>query len=270
MPELPEVETTVRGLRRNLLGRSIVGVYNNWPRHIVNVSVEELRDRISGAKIDSIHRRGKYLIFTLSSNESLVIHLKMSGSLAFVDQVEPTDPYAHTVFNVGGKHELRFHDVRKFGRVYLVQQSSEIVGDLGPEPLDESFSPELFYTMLHGKKRLLKPLLLDQTFIAGIGNIYADEALHWAEIDPRRQSDTLSKLESDTLHMGIRHVLNLAIERNGSSISSYRKPDGDPGNMQDSLKVYGQAGMPCPRCGNKIERIKLGSRSTHFCPACQK
>ena len=270
MPELPEVETTVRSLRLTVPGNKILGMTNDWPGHIVKPDIIEFHDRVAGSSFESIARRGKYLIFALDSGDFLIIHLKMTGHLSVVDGLEPRDPYAHTVFLLDSGSELRFRDVRKFGRIYLVADQNEVLGKLGPEPLENSFTPELFYSMLHGRKRILKPLLLDQTFIAGLGNIYTDEALHRAAIHPRRHSNSLSHSESSSLFHGIRDVLELAIEKNGASIDSYRKPDGTKGSMQNSLQVYGRSGEPCPRCGNDIQRVILGNRSTHFCPICQK
>jgi formamidopyrimidine-DNA glycosylase len=270
MPELPEVETTVRSLRQTIPGNKIVGMTNDWPGHIALPEINEFQDRVAGSSFKSIARRGKYLIFALDSGDFLIIHLKMTGHLSVVDELEPRDPYAHTVFSLDSGTELRFRDVRKFGRIYLVADPNEVLGKLGPEPLGDSFTPELFHSMLRGRKRILKPLLLDQSFIAGIGNIYADEALHRAAIHPRRHSNSLSRSESHSLFHGIRDVLELAIKNNGASIDSYRKPDGTKGSMQNSLQVYGRSGEPCPRCGNIIQRVILGNRSTHFCPFCQK
>ncbi len=270
MPELPEVETTVRSLREPLINKTIVGMKNDWPGHIVNAEISEFRDRVVGSTFQSIARRGKYLIFSLDSGEFLIIHLKMTGHLSVVDELEPQDPYAHTVFLLDSGKELRFRDVRKFGRIYLVEDRDQVLGKLGPEPLEKSFTPELLYSMLQRRKRILKPLLLDQSFIAGLGNIYADEALHRAAIHPRRHSNSLNQAESHSLFHGIRDILEMAINRNGASIDSYRKPDGSKGSMQNSLQVYGRSGEPCPRCGNSVQRVILGNRSSHFCPSCQK
>jgi formamidopyrimidine-DNA glycosylase len=269
MPELPEVETTVRMLRPMLMGRSIIGMENNWPRHIVTPEVRQFRERIFRHQIQSIHRRGKYIIFTLDHDEFLLIHLKMTGHLSIADVSEPPDPYVHTTFILDDGDQLRFKDVRKFGRVYLVNNTDEILGRLGPEPLDSDFTGETLHGMLRGRNRILKPLLLDQTFIAGLGNIYTDEALHDAAIHPSRMAKSLTKNESHDLHQSIRSILLTAIRRNGSSVGNFRKPDGTPGEMQNALKVYGQAGADCHRCGSPIERMILGGRGTHYCANCQ-
>jgi formamidopyrimidine-DNA glycosylase len=269
MPELPEVETFVRALRRPLIGRTFVGLRNDWPRHISVPPPDELRDRITGCRIEFIDRRGKYLVFSLSRDETLIIHLKMSGHLSVVPGDTPADPYAHTVFELDDGRELRFRDPRKFGRVYLVRDPAGVLGPLGPEPLAEEFTVDRLADRLAGRKRVLKPLLLDQTFIAGIGNIYADEALFYAGLRPTRISNSLTVAEVAALHAAIRKVLALGIDREGASISSYVKPDGQMGDMQNAVAVFRRSGQTCYQCGGPIERIVLGSRSTHFCPNCQ-
>jgi len=270
MPELPEVETFVRALRAPLLGRAITGVRNDWPRHVVLPALDELSRRIAGRRIEAIDRRGKYLVFTLSDDETLIIHLKMTGHLSVVPPDTPPDPYAHTVFELDDGRELRFRDPRKFGRVYLVHDPMAVLGPLGPEPLDGDFTAEELIDRLSRRKRVLKPLLLDQTFIAGIGNIYADEALFYAGIRPTRRSDTLTAEEMAALHAAIRRVLALGIDREGASISTYVKADGEMGQMQNEVAVFRRTGQSCYTCGGPIERIVLGGRSTHFCPNCQR
>lgn len=269
MPELPEVETVVRALRRPLLGRIITEVRNYWPRHIATPSVAELQQRIHGRRITAVNRRGKYLLFPLDDGQTLIIHLKMSGHLAVVSSETPPDKHTHTIFALDNGHELRFRDTRKFGKVYLVEDAAEIVGKLGPEPLEDSFTVALLQERINGRKRSLKPLLLDQTILAGVGNIYADEALFYAGLHPQRHANTLTETEVAALHAAIQQVLQMGIEREGASISSYIKPDGEKGEMQDAVAVFRRTGQPCYRCGTFIERIVLGGRSTHFCPVCQ-
>ncbi|MBP6786901.1 MAG: DNA-formamidopyrimidine glycosylase [Candidatus Promineofilum sp.] len=270
MPELPEVETFVRALRAPLVGRTIISVVVKWPRHIAVPPPAELLRRIAGRRIEAIDRRGKYLVFTLSDDETLIIHLKMTGHLSVAPADKPADPYAHTVFTLDDGRELRFRDSRKFGRVYLVHDPADILGPLGPEPLMGDFSAVELAARLAGRKRVLKPLLLDQTFIAGIGNIYADEALFYAGIRPTRRSDTLTTDEIAALHAAIRQVLTMGIERGGASISTYVKADGEKGGMQEVMAVYGRGEEACRTCGRPIERIVLGGRSTHYCPYCQQ
>jgi formamidopyrimidine-DNA glycosylase len=228
-----------------------------------------MRERISGTTIIEIDRRGKYLVFTLDSGDSMIIHLKMTGQLLMQSCSTPVPEHVHTVFLLSGSEELRFRDVRKFGRVYLTADSDEILGKLGPEPLEEFFTPDLLYQKLVSRRRIIKPLLLDQNFIAGIGNIYADESLFKAKLAPRRTSNMISRSESDHLHTSIRATLQRAIENGGATINDYRQPDGSEGEMQNSFRVYGREGEPCFRCDGVVVRIVLGSRSTFFCPSCQ-
>lgn len=270
MPELPEVETFVRALRPPLLGRVFVDVRNDWPRLIVTPGLDELRARLAGRRVEAIDRRGKYLVFTLSDDETLIVHLKMSGHLSVVEAGAPDDPHVHTVFTLDDGRELRFLDTRKFGRVYLVRDPAEVLGPLGPEPLGDDFTAERFAARLRARRRVLKPLLLDQTFVAGVGNIYADEALFDAGILPWRNSNTLGDGEAAALHTALRRVLALGIERQGASVRTYYKPDGTRGEMQDEFAIYGRTGLPCVRCGTPVKRIVLGGRSTHYCPACQR
>jgi formamidopyrimidine-DNA glycosylase len=270
MPELPEVETVVRALRQPLIGRTITAVRNDWPRHIGTPALDELRARIQGCRIEAIHRRAKYLVFSLTQGETLIIHLKMSGHLAVVDASTPANKYVHTAFELDNGQELRFRDTRKFGRVYLVHDLEQILGRLGPEPLEADFTHDVLGERLNGRTRALKPLLLDQQLIAGVGNIYADEALFYAKLHPTRPANTLSKHEITALHGAIQKVLRLGIEREGASIDLYAKPDGSKGDMQNAVAVFRRTGDPCYNCGRPIERIVLGGRSTHFCPNCQK
>jgi formamidopyrimidine-DNA glycosylase len=269
MPELPEVETTVRALRGPLIGRIITEVRNDWPRHIVTPTLSELQQRIYGRRIEAIHRRGKYLVFSLSEGETLIIHLKMTGHLAVVNKSEPANKHAHTIFNLANDQELRFRDERKFGRVYLVSDPQEVLGSLGPEPLSPSFTIDVLRERLLGRRRAIKPLLLEQNIVAGIGNIYADEALFYAGIHPERPANTLLPAEIAALHAAIQKVLKLGIEREGASISRYVKPDGSRGEMQNEVAVFRRTGQPCYRCQNVVQRIVLGGRSTHYCPTCQ-
>jgi formamidopyrimidine-DNA glycosylase len=269
MPELPEVETTVRALRQPLVGSVITEVRNYWPRHIVTPALPELQARIHGRRVEALNRRGKYLVFTLSDGETLIIHLKMSGHLSVVEANTPANPYVHTIFALADGRELRFRDPRKFGRVYLVQDPADILGPLGPEPLEPSFTPDAFAARLAHRRRVLKPLLLDQTIIAGVGNIYADEALFYAGLHPERRSDSLTPVEIEALHAAIQKVLAMGIAREGASIDRYVKPDGSKGDMQNAVAVFRRTGDSCYHCGAPIERIVLGGRSTHFCPHCQ-
>jgi len=272
MPELPEVETVVRELRQggsargaSVVGQTIARVTVRWPRHIATPSAKVLQQQLPGQTITGLGRRGKYLIFELS-RDVLLIHLKMSGDLTQVPAGAPRDKHAHTIFHFTDGTALRFSDTRKFGKVYLVGRADEVVGRLGPEPLERAFTAARLGQMLAGRRRLLKPLLLDQTFLAGLGNIYTDEALHLAGLHPQRLSDSLSPTEVRALWLGIRRALRTGLRHNGASIDwVYRG-----GGYQHYFRVYDQTGKPCPRCGTLIRRMVVGQRGTHYCPACQK
>ncbi|MCL4263947.1 MAG: bifunctional DNA-formamidopyrimidine glycosylase/DNA-(apurinic or apyrimidinic site) lyase [Anaerolineae bacterium] len=269
MPELPEVETTVRALRPYLVGHTITYVQNSWPKHVAIPTVPEMQMRLHGRAITAINRRAKYLVFSLDDDETLIIHLKMSGRLLVVRRDEPADKHVHTVFGLDNGQELRFWDQRKFGRVYLVRDPQQVLGGLGPEPLAAEFTVARLAERLHGRSRILKPLLLDQAFIAGIGNIYADESLFYAHLHPQRTADSVSPEEVVALHAAIQKSLRLGIEREGASIDLYVKPDGSKGDMQNAVAVFRRTGYPCVQCGTPVRRIVLAGRSTHFCPHCQ-
>lgn len=270
MPELPEVETTVRALRRPLVGETFKIAHLYWPRHVETPGPEEFKNRLPGQRIEAIRRRGKYLVFMLSGEDTLIIHLRMTGHLSVVEKDAPLTDHTHTVLELLGEKEVRFRDMRKFGRLYLVSDPAQVLSKLGPEPLAPSFSPDVLADRLQGRSMRLKSLLLDQSFIAGVGNIYADEALHYAGLHPLRGADTLQEKEVVALYHAIQKVLRMGIERQGASIDRYRNPDGSRGQMQDAVAVFGRTGELCYQCGTPIQRIVVGGRSTHFCPSCQK
>ena len=283
MPELPEVETIVRRLMRGEpverglpaypppIGHSITCVWTDWPR-AAYPSAQVIMRNLPGHRIESITRRGKYIIFSLSPCHSvtlspchLLIHLKMSGRLDVLAAETPRDKHVHFAFTLDNGYELRFNDTRKFGRVYLVDDPSEITGNLGPEPLDAGFTLKAFRQLIGDKSGALKPLLLDQTFIAGIGNIYADEALWRARLHPLRHAASLKPDEVAALYRGIRQALSDGIRHEGAAID-WVYPEG---NYQDHFRVYGRTDEPCRRCGSAIRRIVVGQRGTHYCPRCQ-
>jgi formamidopyrimidine-DNA glycosylase len=281
MPELPEVETVARDLRPKLVGAEIVGVRSSWARTLRNVDAEAFTAAVTGRTIDAVGRRAKLLVVELSGGLGLTIHLKMTGQLFVVGSGVPDDPYVRLVFELAGGRELRFRDIRKFGKVGLYERDPR-TGDLlierggagvfaatGPEPLDEAFTLRDFRRRLRARRGRLKPLLLDQSFLAGIGNIYADEALWAARLHPLRPAASLRPADEKRLFEAVRRVLAEAVERRGSSIDDYTAPDGD-GAMQERLQVYQRSGKPCPRCGRPIRRIVVGGRSTHFCSWCQR
>jgi formamidopyrimidine-DNA glycosylase len=274
MPELPEVETAVRELREPLLGRTITrAVFPKDPGRMVNIDPRQMADRIAGQRIERITRRAKYLIFHLNGDK-LIVHLKMTGHLYVLppDEENPYDRWVRVRFSLDNGQELRFSDSRKFGRVYLCSQPEEVLPNLGPEPLEDDFTLDVFRERLSGRKGVLKSLLLNQAFVAGVGNIYADEALHIARLHPLRTADSLADDEVARLHAAIRQALADGVRYEGASINSYRKPDGSRGDSQNHLRVYRERSnqdQPCPICGGPITKIWVGQRGTHFCPTCQ-
>jgi formamidopyrimidine-DNA glycosylase len=264
MPELPEVETIVRSLRPELVGRTIASADLLWARTLAMPSPELFARQIAGQKIQAVTRRAKYLNLQLT-NLNLFIHLRMSGDLSIRPADAPPEKHDRLQLNLSDGRRLAFNDARKFGRVWLVSDPNDVVAGLGPEPLDPDFSPEMLYENLHMRHRQLKPLLLDQGFLAGLGNIYTDEALHFSRVHPLRLSDTITVAEAEKLLEGIRTVLLAGIEHNGASFDwVYRG-----GSFQNHFQVYGRAGEACPVCGAPIQRIVVGQRGTHFCPGCQ-
>jgi formamidopyrimidine-DNA glycosylase len=270
MPELPEVETVARGLSAPLVGQIFASVTVRWPRTIAEPAVEEFKEQIVGRRVLSVGRRGKYVVISLDRGY-LLIHLKMSGRLQVVPAGEPLDKHTHTIFDLEGGAQLRFRDVRKFGRVYLVSEMEQVTAKLGPEPLASEFTLHLFRQRLARRSGRLKSLLLNQAFVAGLGNIYADEVLFAAGLHPLRKADTLTGQEQERLYLAIRTVLHRAVTGRGTTLSDggYTDARGRPGEYQDRIAVYGREGEPCRECGASIERIVVGGRSTHYCPCCQ-
>jgi formamidopyrimidine-DNA glycosylase len=270
MPELPEVETIARRLREegggepSILGRTVHSAEIRWPRHIASPVGAEFLQTIAGQSIDSVGRRGKFLILGLSGG-FLLIHLRMSGDLYVVPAGGPLGKHDHTVWHLSGGMDLRFHDPRKFGRVWLTGDPTDVLARLGPEPLAPEFTAARLGRMLRARRRQLKPLLLDQTFLAGLGNIYADESLFRARLHPLRRSDSLHPAESARLWRAIRGALREGIIRNGASIDWVYHG----GKFQNHFRVYGRAGKPCGRCGTAVRRMIVGQRSTFLCPRCQ-
>lgn len=269
MPELPEVEVIAQGLDVSLRDHIIQSVELLWPRAVAIPEPAAFVERAIGRRFTQVWRRGKYLVFNLDDGQYLLAHLRMTGSFCFLPREEPLDPYVRAIFQLDGAYDLRFADIRKFGQLYLVDRLEDVLGGLGPEPLDAHFSSEQFAAMLRRRHARIKPLLLDQTFLAGMGNIYTDEALFQAGIHPLRCSDSLSEAESRRLHAAIQAVLRDAIARRGTTLDTYRDAEGKQGNNQYYLNVYGRKDAPCPRCGRPIQRIVIGQRGTYFCAHCQ-
>ena len=269
MPELPEVETITRDLRPLLVGRTIVDVAVGWEGCVDRPTVGSFCDQVVGRRIEDVGRRGKFLTFTLSGGRTLLVHLRMTGSLLVREASEPWETHARLSLRLDNGKEMRFVNVRKFGRVYLVRDPDEVLGDLGPEPLDDAFGVAEFRSLFGNRRGMIKPLLLDQRFIAGLGNIYVDEALVRAGVHPRRRADTLAAEDLSRLYHAVQEVLREAIANEGTSRSDYVRPDGSEGTYGERLRVSGRAGEPCPRCGTEIVRIVVGGRGTYICPWCQ-
>lgn len=287
MPELPEVETVARGLRPQLLSRAFVSVQVLWERTIDQPDVPTFCAALTNATVVDIGRRGKYITLGLSTGQTLLTHLRMTGKLLIQPTNQPStqptthlanwpipndDPHTRVRFRLDDGRWLLFSDTRKFGRMYLVDDPLEVLGGLGPEPLAKDFTPARLAEMLAGRRGRIKPLLLNQNFLAGLGNIYTDEALWRAGVHPLRGAGTLAPDEIARLHAGIVSVLHEALEGGGTSLrdNQYRQPDGSVGAHQELLAVYGQAGRDCPRrCGARMERLVVGQRGTYVCPRCQ-
>jgi formamidopyrimidine-DNA glycosylase len=282
MPELPEVETVARDLRRLVVGATIVGAAGDWPRLVAShASIDAFARAIAGRRIEGVGRRAKLVVVELSGDAALTIHLKMTGQLFVVPSGAPADRHLHLTLALDDSRELRLRDIRKFGRVGLWPRDPltgvildgdagrDLFAGHGPEPLSASFTARAFREQLRGRRSRLKPLLLDQGFVAGIGNIYADEALWRARLHPLRRVTSLHPPDEARLHREVRAVLSEAIDRRGASIDDYTAPDGD-GAMQEHLAVYQRAGEACLRCGRPVRRIVVGQRATHFCGWCQR
>ncbi len=275
MPELPEVETIARLVRPALVGRRIAGLRASWKRTLGGAAPSSVARAVCGATLASVGRRGKFVVLALERAGApaggLFLHLRMSGRL-HVDPMEaPRRPYERVSLALDDGNELRFVDVRKFGRFVFARDPGAILGALGPEPLDAAFTAEWLDRGLRSRRRALKPLLLDQTFVAGLGNIYVDESLFRARLHPLTRSDRVGPDGAARLWRAIRRTLGEAIEREGSSFDAfYLTPEGQPGSYQERFRVYGRDAKPCRRCGTRIQRLVVGQRGTHVCPRCQR
>jgi formamidopyrimidine-DNA glycosylase len=275
MPELPEVQTIVNDLNAaDLIGRRITEAKVFWPRSIAEPLPDIFCRRMKRQKLTAIWRRGKFLVFDFESGSRLLMHLRMSGRLHLVPSATAVSKHEHVILGFSGKRQLRFHDTRKFGRLYLTDDPEKILSRLGPEPLADEFTVKVLAERLQSRKRLLKPLLLDQTFLAGLGNIYVDEALWEAKLHPCRMASSLSKSEVRALHQAISLVLKRGLKNMGTSLGT-GKPNfysiaKHRGRNRDELNVFRRNGLSCPRCRSEIQRIVVGQRSTHICGSCQK
>jgi formamidopyrimidine-DNA glycosylase len=292
MPELPEVETIARDLRGLVAGARIVGARSNWPRTLRSHEPDDFAAAVSGREIEGVGRRGKQLLVWLGPGAStddpapaqagravLTVHFKMTGQLFVVAAGSPEDRHVHVVLALADGREIRFRDIRKFGRMGLYRRDpvtglpadgeAEGVLATGAEPLSDDFTAATLGRLLARRRGRLKTLLLNQDFIAGVGNIYADEALWRSRLHPLRDAQSLRPDHARRLHRALRDVLAEAVERRGSSVDDYTAPGGD-GSMQEYLQVYQRAGEPCVRCARPIRRIVIGGRATHFCSWCQR
>lgn len=270
MPELPEVETIRRGLISgsdgvpSLVHQRITSVDLFWPKTVASPDPLQFIQGLQQREIVNLSRRGKFLLINLDHG-TLIFHLRMSGDLRMQPAGEPTQKHDRLQLNFNSGWKLVFNDTRKFGRAWLTEDPQKVLSGIGPEPLDPDLTPDKFHAMLQVRSRQIKPLLMDQRFLAGLGNIYTDEALFSAGIHPLRRSDTLTQPEAERLLAAIREVLQQGILAKGASIDwVYRG-----GDFQNHFQVYKRTGSPCPRCGTPIQRIVVGQRSTHFCPVCQ-
>ena len=277
MPELPEVETVCRTLDVCLTGRSIVAFELFWPRTLATPDLGAFRAATVGQRVARVRRRAKLVVIELSSGDAITVHLRMTGELRFHDAtIEPDEarlPYLRARFELSGGTRLFFYDTRKFGRIALTRatERERFFARYGAEPLEPAFTANALHALLHARQRQTKPLLLDQTVIAGLGNIYVDESLFASGIHPLQRSDLIDIHATHALHSAIQHILTEAIALRGSTFRDYRTGLGDIGGAQSRWLVYGQRpGTPCPRCGAPLERLVIGQRGSIFCPRCQQ
>lgn len=274
MPELPEVETIAADLRPHLVGRTIERCELSFPTIVRHPEPEQFIDALVGIRIESVGRRGKYILIGLTGDILFVVHLGMTGHLSIVDPVAPLEKHTHAVLFLDDGKQLRYRDPRRFGRLLLGSEdallSSKKMPRLGPEPIDPDFAADELYRRLRKRRTALKAVLLDQTAIAGVGNIYADESLHRAGLRPDRIASKISQRSARRLHESLRESLQAAILNRGSSVDTYRDAWGEMGGQQERLLVYGRAGEPCFTCGRPLSSKRIAGRTTVFCRHCQK
>lgn len=274
MPELPEVETIRKDLERELVGRAVLDITASAPK-VLKPSLKVVLEAIKGKKIEGFERRGKLLIVRLSGEKTLGIHLRLTGRLLIRNEGDPEDEWQRAVIKLSGGKELRFSDLRLFGYIKLFKDEKEVeetLAKIGPEPLSGELAGEKFYTILQKTSRPIKIVLLDQKLISGIGNIYANEALFEAGIHPLTKANQLTKNQAANLYKAIEQILKEGLELRGATIADemYRDAYGRRGGYERKVRVYQQAGKPCPKCGTKIEYFRVGQRGTYICPKCQK
>ena len=270
MPELPEVETVVRFIRPKIVGKTIkeVAPQNNYDKVFATHTAEQINSLIAGQSIIDVTRRGKYIVLNLDRGH-LLIHLRMTGRLLLNLSEDDKLKHLTAIVHFKDNSSLYFKDYRKFGRLYYYDSMDYINNKLGIEPLSKSLTEEWLYMNLQNSKRQLKPLLLDQGFIAGLGNIYVDEALWYAKLHPQQIGLSVSKKKSKVLHSAIQRLLQTAIDNQGTTIINFYFGEGKKGNFREQLQVFGRQDKNCSRCKTVIEKIRVAQRGTHFCPRCQ-
>jgi formamidopyrimidine-DNA glycosylase len=272
VPELPEVETIRRGLEPFVVGRRIERAAIRDPRLTRPFDPDEVARQLRGERITGLDRRGKYLVVRFESGRVLLVHLRMTGNFRVAGSDPADGPHDRAVLRLDNGSDVIYRDIRRFGTWLLVEPHelepylAERVGD---EPLEEAFRTAALASRLAGRRAPIKAALLDQRTVAGLGNIYADEALWRARIHPLRPAGELERHELRRLHRALRDALRMGIARQGATLSNYATPNGERGRMQEEFKVYGREGEPCPRCGTPIEKIRAAGRGTHYCPNCQ-
>jgi len=274
LPELPEVETIRRSLTEKLAGLTIDNLDIYFEKIVKEpTDIDRFKEIVTGKKIKGLDRLGKYLLLQLSDNYIIVIHLRMTGRLLYVADYEDVTKHTHLIFHLGNNYHLRFVDVRKFGTIYLLKDNEldtiKGLAHLGPEPLSENFTAQVFADSLKKKSKKIKQVLLDQDIVAGLGNIYADEVLFESHILPDRPANSLKAEEVEELYKSIIKIIKEAIDHRGTTFSDYVDGEGKKGEHQDHLKVYQRTEQPCSRCQCPIKKEKIAGRSSHYCPGCQ-
>ena len=274
MPELPEVETVKRGLNQLVKGATIQKVDVLYAKMIQNVTATDFKRRLRERKIIRIDRRGKYLLFRLSHQLTLVSHLRMEGKYMVHRTGDPIDKHDYVIFHLTDGRELRYNDTRKFGRMWLIKNGEEKtvsgLGTLGPEPTASDLTFAYLKKIMNKSRGQIKPFLLNQSHIAGLGNIYTDEVLWMSKIHPKQKTNLISDAKIKRLRYNIIYEIQAAIKGHGTTVFTYRNAFGRSGSFQNHLHVYHREGKPCDRCGTPIKKIKVAQRGTHFCPHCQR
>lgn len=275
MPELPEVETVKRALQNaSLIDSSVQEIVLLWNRYLENTQFSLLESSLLHRKLIAVDRRGKFLILRFENEVILAVHLRMSGRILVVPSNNPINKHEHLIFKLSNKTDIRCYDPRKFGRCYWIENEATFFSKLGPEPFDNELTPQILYQKIHRYNRAIKGILLDQSIIAGLGNIYVDEALWNSYIHPLTRASALTLQNVCLLLESIRKVLHAGIEQKGTSLghgkSNFSNIYGLHGTHQTSLAVYQRTNLPCNRCNTPIQKIIVAQRGTHFCPKCQK